>query len=431
MTIMFEQIRSQWPATARHALHAGGGVLALAAIPIVLAGCSKLLSVDLPGVVNAAELNNPQLATTLVLGAEADFDCALTNYAGATAALTDELIGATGWAAYTAWDTRKITPDNANLGTLDCTGFGFGVYTPIQTARYQAEHNAQIISGFKDADVPKKTDDLATLAAYEAYSYILLGEGFCAAAVDLGPEMTPAQLLQAAVDRFTTAIDLAQKASDSDILNLAYVGRARALLDLGQKTDAAADAALVPQGYVHYVTRSSVNQRRWNLIADVTHRQFFYSVSPTFRGLTFDGVPDPRVSVYDANRLGHDGITDVWLADKYSDISDPIVMASWEEAQLILAEARGGPDAVSAINALHAEVGLPDFQSSDAQEIQAQVIEERRRQFFLDGHRLGDMLRYNLPFPSGVNHKGQPYGDTTCLPLPLVEAQNNPSIGGS
>lgn len=395
------------------------------------AGCNRLLSVDLPGVVSSTALDNPQLAQTLVLGAEADFDCALTNYAGATAALTDELDGATGWAAYTAWDTRKITPDNGNLATAGCTGFGFGVYTPIQTARYQAEHNAEIISGFSDADVPNKTDALATLAAYEGYSYILLGEGFCAAAVDLGPKMTPAELLQAAVDRFTKAVDLAGQAGDDDIAILAHVGRARALLDLGRATDAVADAQAVPEGYVHLVTRSSVTQSRWNVVADVTHRQYFYSVSPSYRDLTFDGVPDSRVSVHDADRLGHDGVTEVFLVDKFSDVSDPIVMASWEEAQLILAEAEGGTDAVAAINRLHAEYGLPDYQGGTEEQIKQQIIEERRRQFFLDGHRLGDLLRYGLPFPSGVNAKGQPYGETTCLPLPQVEAQNNPSIGGS
>jgi len=406
------------------------GLLLVGAVG-VLTGCKgDLLSVDLPGVVDAPALDNPELATTLVLSAVADFDCALTNYAGATAALTDEFDGATGWAAYTAWDTRKITPDNANLATESCTGFGFGVYTPIQTARYQAEHNAELISAFDEADVPGKQDYLAILSAYEGYSYVLLGEGFCSAAVDEGPEMQPDELLKGAVDRFTNAIDLAAKASDDSTLNLARVGRARANLDLGKPDQALSDAQAVPEGYVHYVTRSSVNERRWNRIARVTHSDFFFSVDSSFRDLEFGGVPDPRVSVNDAGRLGHDGVTEVWLADKYTDVSDPIVMASWEEAQLILAEAQGGDDAVAAINRLHAEYGLPDFQSNDPQEIEQQIIEERRRQFFLDGHRLGDMLRYDLPFPSGVNQKGQPYGSTTCLPLPLVESQNNTSIGG-
>jgi hypothetical protein len=38
------------------------------------------------------------------------------------------------------------------------------------------------------------------------------------------------------------------------------------------------------------------------------------------------------------------------------------------------------------------------------------------------------MLRYNLPFPSGVNRKGQTYSNLTCVPLPDVETQNNPNL---
>jgi hypothetical protein len=41
------------------------------------------------------------------------------------------------------------------------------------------------------------------------------------------------------------------------------------------------------------------------------------------------------------------------------------------------------------------------------------------------------MLRKNIPFPTGVNHKGQTYGPTTCVPLPDVETQNNPNLRGS
>ena len=47
---------------------------------------------------------------------------------------------------------------------------------------------------------------------------------------------------------------------------------------------------------------------------------------------------------------------------------------------------------------------------------------------FTEGHRLGDMLRHNIPFPTGTNHKGQTYGPITCLPLPEQERLNNPNL---
>lgn len=396
-----------------------------------LTGCDTLLDVELPGQVPGESLDNPQLANTLLLSAIGDFECALTNYAGATAALTDEFIGSTGWADYTDWDVRRITADDGDLGSGGCTNFGFGVYTPLQTARFQAEDIFRRFQEFPDAEVPDKATALATLKAYAGYSTLLLGEGFCEMAFDEGPIMTRAEVFSRAEADFTEAIERARQAGASDILNLALVGRARARLNLGRLEDAAADAAQVPEGYVKLATRSGASERRWNRIARVTRADFFYSVSPEYRDLEFGGVPDPRVRVVDAERLGHDGVTPLFLPLKYTAVEDPIVMASWEEAQLIKAEAmvaRGDVGSAAAIiNELHAQYGLPPYAGGTPAGVMDHIIEERRRTFFLDGHRLGDMLRYDLPFPSGVNHKGQPYGNTTCFPLPTVETNNNPN----
>ena len=60
---------------------------------------------------------------------------------------------------------------------------------------------------------------------------------------------------------------------------------------------------------------------------------------------------------------------------------------------------------------------------------QTPICEERRRELYLEGHRNNDMLRFNLPFDTGLHRKGAPYGPTTCLPLPEVERLNNPNIG--
>jgi len=41
------------------------------------------------------------------------------------------------------------------------------------------------------------------------------------------------------------------------------------------------------------------------------------------------------------------------------------------------------------------------------------------------------MFRYNIPFPTGTNHKGQPYGTVTCVPIPDLERLNNPNLQGT
>ena len=67
--------------------------------------------------------------------------------------------------------------------------------------------------------------------------------------------------------------------------------------------------------------------------------------------------------------------------------------------------------------------------------LKAQIIEERRREFFLEGRRFGDVIRYNLsvvPAPGTPFKNGGTYGPGTgiqiCFPLPDVERNNNPNI---
>lgn len=400
--------------------------LALALLGV--SACDDILSVELPTRVPDAALGDPALAAVLVQGAIADFECALANYATATGLLTDELIDATGWIAVTMWDQRRIFADNNNLGSSNCTTLGYGVYTPLQTARFQAADVGRRISAFPDDAVPNKPTLLATAAAIEGYAITLLGEAFCEIAIDGGPGMLRDESLALAEETFTTAIGLATTAGAQDILNLARVGRARVRLDLGNLTEAADDAALVPAGFVYNATYSSTNDRRRNRLFFDAQTNLYLSVDPRFRNLTVGGVPDTRVPVDAATRNGHDGITPLWLQQKYPSDAAPIAIASWKEARLILAEAVGGQVAVDAINALRTAAGLPLFSSTDPNEIAAQVLEERRRELFLDGHRLNDMLRLNLPFDTGTTFKGVPYGDTTCLPLPDAERLANPNF---
>ena len=64
----------------------------------------------------------------------------------------------------------------------------------------------------------------------------------------------------------------------------------------------------------------------------------------------------------------------------------------------------------------------------------AQIVEERRRELWLEGHRLGDLRRYNLPFSPAAGTPypfGGVYGNQTCFPLPDIERINNPNIGGT
>jgi hypothetical protein len=284
--------------------------------------------------------------------------------------------------------------------------------------------------------VPERTSLIATASAYGGYSLVLLGEGMCSAAIDVGPELTRAQLLAEAETRFSRAIEAATESGENDIGQLALVGRARARLDLGDLAGAAADAAQVLPGFVVNATYSSTKPRRENLVFTYTHRELNATVDLPFRDLTFGGVPDPRVVVVDAEMVGADAQTPIFQPTKYPSIESPIPVATWEEAQLILAEAAlagvGSGDAVDIINTLHANAGLPPYAGGTPDEVMAQVIEERSRELFLEGQRLGDMIRYDLPlFPAAGTPfpvAGGTFGSQVCFPLPAVERLNNPNI---
>jgi hypothetical protein len=402
--------------------------LIVGASALTVSGCGDLLEVSTPDQVVASTLDNPLLAPQLVNGAIADFECAYTNYAAGTGALTDEFDVSTAFINWTVWDARIVPPNDGSLGANDCTSSAWSMYGPLQTARVQAENTAKRLEGWTDTEVPGRIGLLATAYAYAGYSYVLLGEGFCEMAIDVGPLITRADVFRLAEARFTTAIMHATAANNAAILNMSLVGRARVRLNLGKGAEAAADAALVPAGFRRDATYSSVNERRKNTVWTRNQRDLYTSVAAPFRNLTFGGVADPRVPVTNANRRGNDGLTPLWYSMKYTADNTPIPLATYQEAQLILAEVRGGQEAVTAINRIHTIHNLPAFSSTDAAAITAQVREERRRQLFADGHRINDLLRFNLPFPTGQTLAGIPYGTMTCIPLPDSERNTNPNL---
>ncbi|HEX5437219.1 MAG TPA: RagB/SusD family nutrient uptake outer membrane protein [Gemmatimonadaceae bacterium] len=414
------------------ARHGGRGHVLVALMTvgaiIVMAACNSLLDVDTPGRVQADALNDPAMAPILVSSALGQFECSFVAAVLTTGALSEEYIISNDYINSNIWGWRGTeinTADGNCTGSRTATNLGY--YTPMQEARYVAEDGMARLQTFSDADVPDKAEDMAELAAYDAYTYVFLGEDFCEMALDGGKLMQPSDVLTIAEDKFTKALDLAQAAGDTDLESMSLVGRARVRLDLGDLAGAAADAKLVPQGYVRYAEYSEARPVRENRIYNMTIRNSFLSVGPTYRNLTVGGVPDPRVPVVNTGEMGQDNVTPQWTQQKYLLATSPIPIASWKEAQLILAEAVGGQDALDAVNRVRAADGIAPLGSSEYTDNTAMVLEERRRELFSQAERLNDMLRHKLPFPQGVNHKGQSYGPTTCIPLPQAETFNNPN----
>jgi hypothetical protein len=283
--------------------------------------------------------------------------------------------------------------------------------------------------------VPNNTALTATAAAFAGYSLTFLGESMCSAAIDLGPEMFPEDFFTEARERFDRAISAAGQVGDSEIQNLARVGLGRVLMNLGLSGEASNVASQVPEGFSYDFAYSGVDASTENKLFVLMERNLMATVDVPYRNRTFQGVEDPRFGVYDTGILGPSTTIEIWATTKYPSIDSPVQVASWEEAQLLVAEAalEAGQlqTVVDIINTLHDRVGLPHFASTDATEIRNQLIYERSAELFLEGQHMQDLERFDLelyPAPGTPAYHGGFFSDQICFPLPEVEYLNNRNI---
>lgn len=429
----------------------GVALLGVALLLAGLAACDHLLDVTSQSRLPAAPLETPGNTVLLVSGAIGDFDCALGAFIIVGGELTDELEDATQTAARWVYDKRDVPSDQQLYAAADCDGEG--TYIPINRARASADKVLRIVSGATQDEMPGGVDRdsvLATMSAYAGYARVLLGEMFCSAVISqlnsdgsitYGPELTRDQVFQSADSMFTQAITTAQSAGNSaDALQMAYIGRARARLDMGQYDLAKADAEQITDtSYVHYATASATTVRRTNRVwAESNESAVASSVGPRYQNMKYGGVADPRVPAALNGDTSRTGIIE-WVQGKYPSASTSIPIARWAEAQLIIAEADARAnlvtDAIDIIDMLHERVGLPDYSGpTDQASVIAAVIEERSRELWLEGQRLYDVIRNDLaiePAQGTAYRNGGTYGPAgsqLCLKLPDIERAGNPNL---
>lgn len=419
---------------ARHRAFAAGALL-LAALSTT--ACEKLLEAEAPQLIEEETLQQPSNASVIVSGVVADFECAFASYVATLGSISDEFRDSQANAATWELDRRTNNPSSSTIYATNTCG-GFAAYTPVSIARYVADNATKLLEGWTDDEVPGRATLLARSYAYAGFSLILLGEGFCSAAIDVGPELTPAQMFGLAEERFgkvLSSVTAGSSASNDSLRYMALVGRARARINQRKFAEAAADAALVPNNFTFNARYSSTVTRAENRVYRMNNINGSMTVDSTMRGLTVGGVPDPRVPVTDAGRGGSQQSVRLWVQNKYPALNTPIPIASWREALLIRAEAAAEAGNVTAavgfINQLRQRVNLPAFAATTAAEVRAQIPDERRRELFLESHRLFDTIRFELPLIPAAGapfHAGGNYGNQKCLPLPDIERINNPNL---
>lgn len=436
----FLNLKARWPVWAT--------VLLLVAFPTACDTLNNPLEVEPASRIPAGLLERSENAQLLSVGAIGDFECAFHSYAGLSGLIGEEFIYAEQNAAHTPYDRRNTTKDDELYSTGGCTDHG--VYTPLQTARQSNENLLSLLASWTDAEVaagagsPNRTALIAVAAAHAGYSLTLLGEGFCTMALSsvnldksltYGGEIQRDSVFRRAIARFSEAITASAaapaSANNTSVRTLAFLGRARARLNVGDYAGAKADAQQVAPAYVRNASASDVSSRNQNQIA--THNTVLntgFSVGEPYRSMG-----DARVPVTATTRVSATGIVHYYQT-KYPTTSTPIPLSTYEEAQLIIAEAdirsNSLGTALPIINASRSRGGQGVFIGVTQADYLAELIDQRRRELFAESHHVGDLIRYNIavqPAAGTPYHFGGTYSNQICLPLPAAERLNNPLIG--
>jgi len=323
---------------------------------------------------------------------------------------------------------RDIPPGGAVGGTI---------YAGLQRALVSSKAASAALASTADG---QKSADLARSEMVTGFVFELLAEQFCQITVASGPAITPANAIDSAVTHFTAAITAGAAAGTgaATFVNASYVGRARANLQKGDKVAAAADAANVPSSFNYNMLYSDDLANRGRLGNAIWDREGgsrgSITVAPPYRGLN-----DPRIGVLNPGQhtlTPQDGITPYYVQTKYTSYASPVRLASRMEADYIAAEAGGATTQLALIQTRRAANGQAAYDGpTDDASVLTEFENQRAREFFLEGKRLGDFQRngasvLNMPVPGSTYFKAgyDKVQDDACYPLPSAEVNNNPNI---
>ena len=443
----------------------------------MFAGCKDFLTAENPAAIPAERLDDTAFFNLVVNGVIGEFQPmypTVTYYSGV---FTDELRNHHVFSEEILFDRRDVQPTNGTHSVF--------LYTPMQRSRALADDAAL---RFKRILGDSANRDLRTarVYAYAGYSLITLGETMCNAPLSQGDSLysrpyTPTELFTFAVARFDSTIKIAaaakaaaQAAAPSplrnaviagadSLRNLAYVGAARAYLGIGNKPKAIEYARLVQPitgnnfEFRMYFNDNLATSRLNNPLRDrmsggagitsasVSGTRFqFLDDARVPVPLNASGQPQPEVatggswivpnsppaySTFDGSKIGADFAYGGFMR-----------LGSILEARYIIAEAEGA----TAENIAFIESRRTAFPSTTATAVTTaanfvdNLRDQRRRDFFLDGHRMGDLRRYREQYnvTTGIHswETGAMYGTTTqfsnimCWPLNTSEITNNPNV---
>jgi len=408
----------------------GGTLFGL--VPIVLlTACGDLLTVDNPGAVTEDDLDDPDRIPLMVQGVVGEFQPAHTWHTLYTGTFTDELTDVHTFHENRPIDLRLTSPAIGLLNTL---------YVRMQRARAAGDETAGRIRELLGPEAETHTG-LATSLAYSGYALTHLGEAYCEAPIDVSRAYSPDELFGMALDRFEDAISVASAAGADEMNFLAHVGAARAALQRGETQLAAEYARQVPTDFELWSHHSENAAIENNVFWDATRSPNEHvMLSPAFQGLNDLRIPEPEeplpmMGAFEGPVVHQPYGFSGWEPGELNlpSRSSNVRLASGLEARYIVAEVEGPTaETLDLVNERRA-VGGHDAVDLSGDALMAELRDQRRRDFYLTGHRLGDLRRYleqgHDYFPSGTwPFSEQEYGTDTCLPIPQSELNSNPNL---
>ncbi len=447
----------------------------------------SLLEVEAPDQITAGALEDPGAAGLLVNSIIAHFECGYSGFLydeGGKSDTFDRIAGAGAGGGSEGYGNSTVS---TSISLCSGPGIGYTWAGSIQLARGMGMRTYEDLTGWSDQQVAGDREKLqATAALYAGAALNIFGEFFCETALDIGPLMTQDETLALAEEWVNIALGHIANTGDfelehgatTSIETLAYGLRARIRWARGPSywADARTDALRVPQGYTAWVVRENSPTRQnkvYEVATDigvaVVMGPFTHWVGPPnpVTGLTWpnpipftgyldlgimpDGrvigedqypitttgspgaIPDPRVVTRIQKVQGPDpGPVPV----KYTSADEDMPLVSWNDMWLIRAEIDGGQAAIDLVNELRVARGLPIVtyaNPADADQILDMIIEERRRDLWLEGRFWSTKIQHTdrLWFPRSFGSslfQGFPYYGAVTLIMAENEYELNPNL---
>lgn len=421
-----------------------------------LSACGDFLKVTNPGrvEVEALDQRGAEYATLLVNGTIGEFQPTFAALALYSAVFSDELRNHHVFFENRQIDLRNVLPDNGTYATF--------IYLPLHRSRFFADSAVGRFRATFGDSASGRDVRVARMLAYGGYNYVLLGEQWCESPINGSAPVASDSLLKIALSKFDSAVTIATayaaglpagaaagtRAAADTVLNFARVGAARAALDLNDKPRALAYARQVTAGFELRAFFAEANAREnnpfWGAMAQESGSSKWVSVANT----PFSGLVDPRVplpttteAVQDAARViipnspSAFGTYSGTLPGNEPTRASSMRVASHLEAQYIIAEAEGPTSATLAFVNARRAAGQQPAVTLAGDPLMAELREQRRRDLYLDNHRMGDMRRYKRYYGVDEYQTGlypgsttESYGTQECWPLTLNELLYNPNV---